>query len=407
MIPSPRLPRADEAFDVAGITPRTWNQLCDLVEQCWRITASPGITVASNANGKIIGSTTTYPWVERWKVTTLPTASAYTSSSVILAKRWDGVNQTGVEFPIRSWQTHEVGDEFLAVYPDGGVTFTDGSATIYDSNPVYWEEISEDNNVIASINDEPETADVAGLYQYTVIDTGQATGFPTMGMTVPADTDSEYCNLAEADFINGAGADYQFSHWLQPGSVVSGFLCGTSSVTGLPLIAGSMPNPYAEFEVTVTKDGGTSGTVLFTYTVKDLNTKILGTAQTPVWGQFLSANPATHGMAFYDGSGNFKLATVDTAPPGLRFEVTLTMSGGSNGSVSGATVTNATYTYNAYDLSGNELTADAGGPRTPTWNRPQGILTGPASHGVGYFTVGGIFVLSTTDEQGVVVGCAS
>nr|WP_294515927.1 hypothetical protein [uncultured Rhodopila sp.] len=329
--------------------------------------------------------------------------------------RTDAANGSAYVFPLVAMSTNADatpdGPAFpvqpLSPLPNGTVVAARQQSDRLTGKPIYTFEPLSQADVICSINDEPSATDTGGLYPDTVIDIGQATGFPTAGMTVPETTDAEFCNLAEQGLTNHAGADYQFSHWCDPGYVVSGFLCGTSAATGLPLVAGSMPNPYAEFEVVVAKDGGTSGTVLWTYKLTDLNGKVLGTGMTPVWNRLLSAVHAIKGMAFYDGSGNLQLATTDSVPPGLHFEVTVSEAGGSNGTVSGSTVTNASYTYTASDLAGNDLTSDGMGPRTPTWNRPQGILTGPATHGVGYFNSSGVFVLAFTDEQGVVVGCAS
>lgn len=83
--------------------------------------------------------------------------------------------------------------------------------------------------------------------------------------------------------------------------------------------------------------------------------------------------------------------------------VTLTNTGGSNGSVSGSTVTNASYVYSLYDPDVAETVATG---ISPSGNREQGPLVGPASIGLAKkLSVG--WNLIWCDERRAVVACAA
>lgn len=104
--------------------------------------------------------------------------------------------------------------------------------------------------------------------------------------------------------------------------------------------------------------------------------------------------------------------TTDTPPksiveicapnPYADFEVALVTDDGINGSVaSDGTITNSTYTYKVTDFNGTIL----GTGMAPSWNRPGGPLTGPATNGRCYYGAGGGLVLAQTDEQESLDGC--
>lgn len=81
--------------------------------------------------------------------------------------------------------------------------------------------------------------------------------------------------------------------------------------------------------------------------------------------------------------------------------VTLTTHGGSNGSVSGVTVTNATYTYDLHDpITSDVIKTNV----TPAGVREQGPLVSAATIGLARNTQSG-WVLIWCDERALVVGC--
>jgi hypothetical protein len=103
-----------------------------------------------------------------------------------------------------------------------------------------------------------------------------------------------------------------------------------------------------------------------------------------------------------NGDGSFGLDWVIISAPtvGVFFPVNLSFATGGDGDQTHP----AAYTYNATDaITSNSI---PGGPFSVTWARPNG-KTNVASHGVGYITSGGSFVLYQADETPNTTGCTT
>jgi hypothetical protein len=83
--------------------------------------------------------------------------------------------------------------------------------------------------------------------------------------------------------------------------------------------------------------------------------------------------------------------------PATLAPVSLTTTGGANST----TTATATYTYTFTDpWTGLTVTG-----ATPTWGRPPGPLTGPATHGIVYRTGGATSLLFTDEQAAVTTSC--
>ena len=166
----------------------------------------------------------------------------------------------------------------------------------------------------------------------------------------------------------------------------------------------SSSDPSGVYKASTIEIGMTDGADCIVYNSSESGIKDGSGAATL---HLLDLTVAYPGVSVGIDSGSGKLQVLISVPPPQ--DVTITGNTGSNGSVSGSTVTNATYAYTFTSRNGDTIGTniqpiDRGGADTQT---VQGILTGPATLGRVAWAADGTMSLVWVNESASVTGCSS